>query len=208
MYNSPDHQQPLPPPPPAPAPYYANPPPSYPPSAAIAQPQASTLTDKARMAGIGILASGGLILIAALSKAWFTAGGGSRGGGVGLLGLEKCRRGMCETATWFDLKNIPSQIPIFATVALIASLVAVAFLIHTGVMLLQNRVQAVKLKWLSQVLGLTSFGMVAFVFSLSVGDWSRGLSMGWSTFVGLGGLIGASVVTAVMVRPLTARSES
>jgi len=48
--------------------------------------------------------------------------------------------------------------------------------------------------------------MVAFVFSLSIGDWSRGLSMGWSTFVGLGGLIGASVVTAARVRPLTARS--
>jgi hypothetical protein len=206
MYNSPDHQQPLPPPPPTPAPYYANPPPSYPPAAAVATPQTQTTADKARMAGIGILLSGGLILIAALSKAWFTASTGSRGGGVGLLGLEKCRKAMCETATWFDLKNIPTQIPIFATVALIASLAAVAFLIHTGIVLLQNRVEAVKLKWLSQVLGLTSFGMVAFVFSLSIGDWSRGLSMGWSTFVGIGGLIAASVVTATMVRPLTARS--
>jgi hypothetical protein len=206
MYNSPDQQQPLPPPPPAPAPYHANPPPSYPPAAAVATPPVQTTADKARMAGFGILASGGLILVAALSKAWFTAGSGSRGGGVGLLGLEKCRNAMCETATWFDLKNIPAQIPIFATVALIASLVAVAFLIHTGIVLLQNRVEAVKLKWLSQVLGLTSFGMVAFVFSLSMGDWSRGLSLGWSTFVGLGGLIGASVVTATMIRPLTARS--
>jgi hypothetical protein len=206
MYNSPDHQQPVPPQPPAPAPYYGNPPPSYPPAAAVATPPVSTVADKARMAGIGILASGGLILIAALSKGWFTAGGGSRGGGVGLLGVEKCRRAMCETATWFDLKNIPAQIPIFATVALIASLAAVAFLIHTGVVLLQNRASAVKLKWLSQVLGLTSFGMVAFVFSLSIGDWSRGLSLGWSAFVGIGGLIAASVVTAAMVRPLTARS--
>ena len=89
------------------------------------------------------------------------------------------------------MKRIPTQIPIFATTALIASLVAVAFLIHTGVMLLQNRPEAVKLKWLSQLLGLTSFGMVAFVFSLSIGDWSRGLSVGWSTFVGIGGLIAA-----------------
>lgn len=204
MYNSPDHQQP--PPLPPPSPYYANPTPSYPPAAAVATPQTQTTADKARMAGIGILTSGGMILIAALSKAWFTANSGSRGGGVGLLGLEKCRKAMCETATWFDLKNIPTQIPIFATVALIASLAAVAFLIHTGIVLLQNRVEAVKLKWLSQLLGLTSFGMIAFVFSLSIGDWSRGLSMGWSTFVGIGGLIAASVVTATMVRPLTARS--
>lgn len=205
MYNSPDHQQPLPPPPPAPAPYYANPAPSYPPSAAVAQPETSTTADKARIAGIALLVATGLILIAALSKAWFTAGDS---GGVGLLGLEKCRRGLCDTATWFDIKRIPTQIPIFATVALIASLAAVAFLIHTAVMLMQNRPEAIKLKLLSQVLGLTSFGMVAFVFSLSIGDWSRGLSMGWSAFVGFGGLIAASAVTALMVRPLTARNGS
>jgi len=205
MYNSPDHQQPLPPPPPAPAPYYANPPPSYPPAAAVATPEAQSVADKARIAGIALFVATGLILIAALSKAWFTAG---HSGGVGLLGLEKCRNAMCETATWFDMKRIPTQIPIFATTALIASLAAVALLIHSAIMLLQNRPESVKLKWLSQLLGLTSFGMVAFVFSLSIGDWSRGLSMGWSTFVGIGGLIAASVVTAVMVRPLTARNRS
>jgi hypothetical protein len=171
----------------------------------MAQPETSTTADKARIAGIALLVATGLILIAALSKAWFTAGDS---GGVGLLGLEKCRRGLCESATWFDIKRIPTQIPIFATVALIASLAAVAFLIHTGVMLLQNRPEAIKLKLLSQVLGLTSFGMVAFVFSLSIGDWSRGLSMGWSAFLGFGGLIAASAVTALMVRPLTARSGS
>jgi hypothetical protein len=201
MYNTPDQQQPLPPPPPAP--YYANPPPSYPPAAAVSTPETQTNADKARIAGIALLVATGLVLIAALSKAWFTAG---HSGGVGLLGLEKCRNAMCESATWFDMKRVPAQIPIFATTALIASLVAVAFLIHTSVMLLQNRIEAIKLKWVSQLLGLTSFGMVAFVFSLSIGDWSRGLSMGWSTFVGIGGLIGASVVIATMVRPLTARS--
>ena len=85
---------------------------------------------------------------------------------------------------------------------LIAALVAVALLIHSGVMLLQGRPEAIKVKWVAQLLGLTSFGMVAFVFSLSIGDWSRGLSVGWSTFVGIGGLIGASAVMATLVRPL------
>lgn len=203
MYNSPDQQSQLPPPPPAPAPYFApNPAPSYPPAAAISQPQTQP-DSRARTAGIALLVATGLMLIAALSKAWFTAG---HSGGVGLLGLEKCHGAICETATWFDIKRIPTQIPIFATTALIAALVAVAFLIHTGVMLLQKRPEAVKLKWVSQLLGVTSFGMVAFVFSLSIGDWSRGLSIGWSTFVGIGGLIAASVVMATMVRPLTAKS--
>lgn len=156
----------------------------------------------ARTAGIALLAATCLLLVAALTKSWFTAG---HDGGVGLLGLEKCRGGLCQTATWFDIKRIPAQIPIFATVALIASLVAVAFLIHAGVMLLQDRPGAIKLTWLTQLLGLTSFGMVAFVFSLSIGDWSRGLSLGWSTFAGAGGLLAAAVVTATMIRPLAAR---
>ncbi|HEY5944824.1 MAG TPA: hypothetical protein VIV40_05005 [Kofleriaceae bacterium] len=206
MYNPsdahrPDHPSPVPPPPAAP--YFApNPAPSYPPAAAISQPQPGT-DHRARTAGIALLAATGLVLIAALTKAWFTAG---HSGGVGLLGLEKCHGAICESATWFDIKRIPTQIPIFATTALIASLGAIAMLIHTAVMMLQGRPEAVKLKWLSQLLGLTSFGMVAFVFSLSIGDWSRGLSIGWSTFVGLGGLIAASVVTATMVRPLASRS--
>jgi hypothetical protein len=168
------------------------------------QPAPQTGADsRARTAAIVLFVATGLLLLAAMTKAWFTAG---NSGGVGLLGLEKCRGAICESATWFDIKRIPSQIPIFATTALIASLLAVAFLIHTGVMLLQNRPEAIKMKWLSQLLGLTSFGMIAFVFSLSIGDWSRGLSVGWSTFVGIGGLITAAVVTATMVRPLTAKS--
>ena len=40
-------------------------------------------------------------------------------------------------------------------------------------------------------------------YTLSIGLWSRGLSIGWSRFVGIGGLIGASAVMATMVRPLT-----
>lgn len=200
MYPSPEQQQPN---PPAPPPYFQpNPPQSYPPAAAVTQPSPTAAAEsRTRTAAIALFAATGLMLLATLTKAWFTAGGD---GGVGLLGLEKCRHGMCQSATWFDIKHIPSQIPIFATTALIAAIVAVAFLIHTGVMLFQNRPEAIKLKWLSQLLGLTSFGMVAFVFSLSFGEWSRGLSVGWSTFVGIGGLVAASVITGVMVRPLTA----
>jgi hypothetical protein len=200
MYNAPDpHQQP-----PQPPPYYApNPAPSYPPASAVAPFPTAVPDNRARTAGIALLAATGLLLVAAITKSWFTAG---HSGGVGLLGLEKCHGMICESATWFDIKRIPTQIPIFATTALIASLVAIAFLIHTSVMLVQNRPEAIKLKWVSQLLGLTSFGMIAFVFSLSIGDWSRGLSVGWSTFVGIGGLVAASIVMATMVRPLAAKA--
>ncbi len=201
MYSSPDSHPSAPPAPPYLGPAPASPPPR---AAAVTQPAplASART-RARTAGIAILVATGLLLVAALTKAWFTAGSD---GGVGLLGLEKCRGALCQSATWFDIKRIPTQIPIFATTALIASLVLVAFLIHAGVMLLQNRPEAVKLTWVAQLLGLTSFGMIAFVFSLSIGNWSRGLAIGWSALVGIGGLVAAAVVTAAMVRPLVQRS--
>jgi hypothetical protein len=156
-----------------------------------------------RLAGIALLAATALVVVAALTKSWFTAGSD---GGVGLLGLEKCRGALCQTATWFDIQRIPAQIPIFATVALIASLGAVAFLIHAGVMLLRHRPDAIRIQWLSQLLGLASVGTIAFVFSLSIGTWSRGLSLGWSAFVGIGGLVAAAVVTAALVRPIVARA--
>lgn len=183
-----------------------SPSPSYPPTTAVAPPAAATDPTgrtATRIAGIALLAATALLLVAALTKSWFTAG---TDGGVGLLGLERCRGALCQTATWFDIKRIPAQIPIFATVALIATLGAVAFSIHTGVMLVRNRPEAVRIKWLSQLLGLAAFGMIAFVFSLSIGEWSRGLSLGWSTLAGAGGLVAAAVVTAVLVRPIAARS--
>jgi hypothetical protein len=206
MYNSPDPQPPhQPASPPPPAPYFApNPAPSYPPASAVPQPAPAAGT-RARTAGIALLAATGLMLLAALTKSWFTAG---HDGGVGLLGLESCRGAICKSASWFDVKHIPTQIPIFATTALIATLCAIAFLVHSGIMLLQDRAHEVKLKWVSQLLGLASFGMVAFVFSLSFGDWSRGLTLGWSTFAGIGGLIAASAITALMVRPLASGRSS
>jgi len=209
MYNSPDSHRPAPPAPSnsgraghplAAPPFYPNPRPSYPPAAAVAPPTRAQ-PDRARIAGIALLAAAGVVLLAALTKSWFTAGHGD--GGVGLLGLESCRHGMCRTATWFDINRIPAQIPIFATSALIACLVTVGFLIHGGVMLVQGRPEAVKMKWIAQLLGLSAFGVTAFIFSLSIGEWSRGLSIGWSAFVGIAGVAGTGAVTAFLVRPLT-----
>lgn len=192
-------QQPQPPQPHA-HPFYpapsANPVPSYPPALPVTAPSTDV---RARNAGIALFGAAGVTLIAALSKAWFTAGSE---GGVGLLGIENCRRSMCQSTSWFDVKHIPSQIPIFATMGLIASLVAVALLIHAGVVLLQNRPSRVKMKWITQLVGLTSGAVTAFVVSLSVGDWSRGLHIGWSTFVAYAGILGAGAVMGFMVKPL------
>jgi hypothetical protein len=196
MQNSPD-QQPQPPQPHS-HPFYPQPSPgpSYPPATPVTAPATDV---RARNAGIALLAAAGVTLIAVLSKAWFTA---DHEVGVGLLGIEKCRRSVCQGVSWFDAKHIPAQIPIFATMGLVAALVAVALLVHAGVMLLQNRPASVKLKWISQLVGITSGAVTGFVVALSFGDWSRGLHLGWSTFLGYAGIIGAGAVMGFMVRPL------
>ena len=207
MYSPPGPQPSHADPQPPSVPYFAaNPAPSYPPAAAVPHPASAPAIDarahartRAGTAGIALLAATGVMLVAAITKSWFTAGHDS---GVGLIGLESCRGAMCRSVTWFDVRRVPTQIPIFATTALIACACAIALAIHAGIMLVQNRPEAVKLRGLGQLLGLAASGMVAFVFSLSIGEWSRGLSLGWSAFAGLGGLAAAALVTAILVRPL------
>jgi len=156
---------------------------------------------RAQVTGLALLAATAVLLVAALTKAWFTAGQGD--GGVGLIGLESCHGALCRSITWFDVRRIPAQIPIFATTALLTTLALVAFSLHSAIMLVQRRPDAVKLRWLSQLIGLASFGLAAFLFSLSIGDWSRGLVYGWSTLAGLGSLAAIGLVAGLFVRPLT-----
>ena len=151
-------------------------------------------------AGIALLATAALVLLATLTKGWFTPD--HNDGGVGLLGLESCRGALCRSVTWFDVKRVPPQIPIFATTALVACLSVVAFMIHAGVALLRGRPETIRLGWLSQLLGLAALAICAFVFSLSIGDWSRGLALGWSAFVGIVAVVGAALLTIFVVRPL------
>ena len=155
-----------------------------------------------RTAGIAVLASAAVLVLAALTKSWFVATGG-KDGGLGLLGLESCRRGLCQSVSWFDVPRVPSEIPIFATTALIAVAGTIGLLIHTGVKLLQGAPEGVRLSYLAPAFGCALLGCGAFVASLTIGDNARGLSLGWSTIVAFAGLL-ATGITLLMVRPLTA----
>lgn len=182
----------------------APPPPSHVTRAPAREPLPSFITPaidpRLRTAGFAMLASAAVLLLATLTKSWFVAGSE---GGVGLLGLEVCRRSGCQSASWFDVPLVPSQIPIFATTALLACLATVGLLVHAGVVLLQGAPGKVRLRWLGHVFGIALVGMVAFVASLSFGHWTRGLSLGWSTVAGIAGLFAAGISAAFVVRPLT-----
>lgn len=155
---------------------------------------------RVRNAGIAVLASAGVLVIAALTKSWFTAGDE---GGIGLLGLEACRRGGCQSISWFDVPRVPSQIPLLATTALIACVATIAALIHSGVRLLQGAPELVRLRYVVPAIVCAAAGVTGFVASLTFGDAARGLSLGWSTVAGFAGLLATAITVVFFVRPLS-----
>ena len=78
----------------------------------------------------------------------------------------------------------------------------IALLVHAGVMLLRDQPRQVRLRALATAIAVAFVSVAGFVVSLSVGDATRGLSLGWTTIVGLSGLFAAATTTAFMVRPL------
>ncbi len=153
---------------------------------------------RTRTAAIALLLSAVAILIAGITKSWFTA----HDGGVGLLGLERCRSLLCQSMNWFDVKHAPAQVVMFATVGLVAACVYIAFAMHGTVMLLRGQPRLVKQRFLNGALGIATFGMAGFLCSIAMGDWAHDLSLGWSGILGLGGAIASGIVTSTMIRPL------
>src|SRR5688500_7143412 len=66
--------------------------------------QATPAVDtRARNAAIALVVCGLLLLIGLISRAWFS----TRGGNVGLLGVEECRGAICRGMSWFDINRAP-----------------------------------------------------------------------------------------------------
>jgi hypothetical protein len=177
-------------------PYLTPPLPALPTVAPTAAPD-----HRARVAAIALAASALALAIAYLTKAWFSAGPGAH---VGLLGIEACKRHGCESMSWFAVKHgVAAQIPVFATFALVAGAIALGFILHTIAMLVRGTPRAVQLQWLTRTLSFAAAASTAFVVSLSIGETSRGLSIDWGVFVGIGSVLAAGIITATLVRPLT-----
>ena len=156
--------------------------------------QASTT----RTAAIALVVSASALAVAALTKAWFFAPGDS----VGLLGVQHCHGGVCDSTSWLDATHVPAHIALVATLGLVGALVFVAFALHGAAALVRGEPRAVHQKLLNGALVVAAFGMTSFLLSIAIGDWTRGLSLGWSGVVGLGGAVAAAIVTGTMIHPL------
>ena len=153
---------------------------------------------RARVAAIALLVCGVLLLVGLISRAWFS----TRGGNVGLIGLEECRGMMCRGVSWFDVKRAPTELKLFSTIGVVGIVAAFAFVMQAAVMLFKNNARKVMMLPLNIALAVAAFGSFSFFFHLTFGEMSRKLSVSWAGIVAMTGIIVASVIVASIVRPL------
>lgn len=187
-----DHQQP---------PHLANlgaVPVPLPPPTPFALPAPIPADHRARNAAIALVVCGLLLLVGLVSRAWFS----TRGGSVGLLGLEECRGAICRGVSWFDFKRAPTELKLFSTIGIIGIVVALGLLGQAAVMLFRRQAQRVMMVPLNAALGIAAFGCFSFFFHLAFGELSKKLSVSYAGLFAMAGIIAASIIIGAMVRPL------
>jgi hypothetical protein len=133
------------------------------------------------------------VLVTMLSKSWIRI---DDEGGLGPSGLEECRRGMCIGVPWEPVsEHIGSDIPVFATLGMIAGILAAVALGAAGVMLfLKKNMAKFPLQPTRIALGLAAFGSTFMTMRIltndRVGDEA---SIGWAAIVGIAALVTAGV---------------
>lgn len=157
------------------------------------------LDNRARNAAIALCGAAVLLLVGLISHGWFTARGD---GGVGLLGVEECRRTMCRSMNWFDIPRATVELKLFSTIGIIGIVGAIGFLAQAALMLFRREAHRVMMVPLNAALGIAAFGCFSFFFHLTFGELSRRLSVGYAGILAMAGIIGASIVIGTMVRPL------
>lgn len=158
--------------------------------------QPFALTDnRARNAGIALAACSLVLLIGLISRAWFS----SRGGSVGLIGLE-------GGISWFDARRAPTELKLFSTIGIVGIVVALGLLAQATVMLFRRQPQRVLLLPLNAALGIAAFGCFSFFFHLAFGEGAGRLSISYAGVAAMGAIITASIIIGSMVRPLARRA--
>jgi hypothetical protein len=169
------------------------------PVAAMPPPQIAPRIDpSAKTAAIVLFISAAAMLIGVASFSWFSKGGN----GVGLAGVQECFSFACKTTMWSDLHRAPAEYALLGYVGLLSLVGALALSIHAGVVLLQNRAHAAKVKALNALLAIAAFATVSFWMRLQFGELGHRLTAGYAGFVAIAGVIAAGTVAHKTVRRL------
>ena len=149
---------------------------------------------------IALWVTAAVILIGLFTKSWFTPERGD--GGVGLTGVEVCRGDRCETAAWDELKRAPKDIGVFGWLGMLGGLGAAGLAAAVGGLVASGKAQRVPLKVMNVVLGVAAFSTTMFAMRV-FGEMSRDVSIGYSGFLAIGGIIAAGAILQRGVVPLT-----
>lgn len=163
-------------------------------------PATAAAASRTRLVAIGLFVCAALVLVGVFTKSWFTPDRGE--GGIGLTGVEVCHRGKCETASWSDLKRAPGDLAIFGWMGLLGGLASAGITAVAGGLLLSGRARQIPLKAMNVVLGLTAFATTLFAMRIFT-EMSKGISISWSPFLAIGGLVAIGAIVKTSVQPLT-----
>ncbi len=143
------------------------------------------------------------ILVGLFTKSWFTPERGD--GGVGLTGVEVCRGDRCQTASWSELKRAPKDIGVFGWIGLVGGLGAAGLAATIGGLVAAGNAARTRtpIKVMNVVLGVAAFATVMFTMRV-LGEMSRDVSIGYSGFLAVGGIIAAGAIVTRGVMPLAA----
>jgi hypothetical protein len=171
-------------------------------------PHAAAPANPAQTAGILMLVCGLVILIGTVTKSWFSESRGRNEVGVGLLGMEVCRGGHCQSVSWGDMKGakIPGDIVAFGYLGFLGGLASVAACGAAGGLALARRTDKIPVKPLMGVLAGTS-GAMAFWFVRVLTEGGKMPSPSFSGFVALGGLIAGGYVLKQQLTPLVTQAQ-
>jgi hypothetical protein len=167
-------------------------------------------TNPGQIPGILMIVMAALIVFGAFTKSWGT--GRELGtGGAGLMGMEECRGPRCESASWDILEKqaeIPSDVGIFGMLGLITGLGAAVFCGVAGGLALTRKLDKLPVTPLLVVINVATFCMTFFVFRLLTTDKDIALSLSYSPFLAIGGLVAAAAITQKGLKPLVARAKA
>jgi hypothetical protein len=148
-----------------------------------------------RNLAIGLLVCGGLILIAIVALSWVTAPGGR--GSAGPRGVEECRGGRCESASWSEIDpggRLPGDISVFAMLSLVTGIGAAGMSIASGATVLSRNLAKTPIKPARIVIGMAAGFAAYWEVRVLTTDELGDVGPGWSAFVGIGAMIAAGVL--------------
>jgi hypothetical protein len=135
-----------------------------------------------------------LLLIGTVTSSWASASERGADVGAGLRGLEMEARGRSASISWGDA-DAPVDIMLFGNLGFFGGLLCAAGAVAIGVFALTNKPNKIPPKAFNIVAGVTAAAMAGFLVRLLMDDEvGKILSISYSGFLALGGLIGIGAV--------------